>query len=188
MALRAAAQCAQQPTSCSTVALGAAAQQPTSCSTVALGAAVQQPTSCSTVALGAAVQQPTSCSTVALGAAAQQPHRRKLESPGGLGAFIFYIKSKSLNSCDLPGMEAFRFYIKNKTSRALPADRARASARRSQIAPGPLADPRSALKSRARCFASILEPLRLRTLRPPALKIDRPSKYRILPHVSKQGL
>ena len=31
-------------------------------------------------------------------------------------------------------------------------------------------------------------PPRLRTLRPPALKIDKPSKYRILPYVSKQGL
>ena len=34
-------------------------------------------------------------------------------------------------------------------------------------------------------FANTLEPLRLRTLRPPALKIDRPSKYRILAYVSK---
>ena len=66
-----------------------------------------------------------------------------------------------------------------------------ASARRSQTAREPSAHPRSASKARARGFASTLEPLRLWTLRPPALKIDRPSKYRILPilpYVSKQGL
>ena len=37
-------------------------------------------------------------------------------------------------------------------------------------------------------FASTLEPLRFLTLRPPAVKIEQPSKYRILSHVSKPGL
>ena len=74
-------------------------------------------------------------------------------------------------------------------------DSSRASARRSQTATKhfqtarePPADPQSASDATRAHFASTLEPLRLRTLRPPALKIDRPSKYRILPHVSKQGL
>ena len=60
-----------------------------------------------------------------------------------------------------------------------------AAFRRSQNGAG---HTRSASKSRAGGFASTLQPLRLQALRPPALKIDRPSKYRILPHVLKQGL
>ena len=57
-----------------------------------------------------------------------------------------------------------------------------------QTAREPCADPQSASEAARGQFASTLGPLRLRTLRPPALKIDSPSKYRILPYVSKQGL
>ena len=52
-----------------------------------------------------------------------------------------------------------------------------AAFRRSQNGAG---HTRSASKSRAGGFASTLQPLRLQALRLPALKIDRPSKYRIL--------
>ena len=54
-----------------------------------------------------------------------------------------------------------------------------------QIARQSSAHRRTASEAARAQFASTLEPLRLRTLRPPALKIDRPSKYRILAYVSK---
>ena len=54
-----------------------------------------------------------------------------------------------------------------------------------QIARQSSAHRRTASEAARAQFASTLEPLRLRTLRPPALKIDRPSKYRFLAYVSK---
>ena len=50
------------------------------------------------------------------------------------------------------------------------------------------AHPQTASEAARAQFASTLEPLRLRGVRPAVLKIDGPSKYRILPYVSKQGL
>ena len=57
--------------------------------------------------------------------------------------------------------------------------------RTSKIARQSSAHRRTASEAARAQFASTLEPLRLRTLRPPALKIDRPSKYQILAYVSK---
>ena len=54
-----------------------------------------------------------------------------------------------------------------------------------QIARQSSAHRRTASEAAHAQLASTLEPRRLRTLRPPALKIDRPSKYRILAYVSK---
>ena len=64
-------------------------------------------------------------------------------------------------------------------------NRLRSTTAHFQIARQSSAHRRTASEAARAQFASTLEPLRLRTLRPPALKIDRPSKYRILAYVSK---
>ena len=196
--------------SCSTAALRAAAQWPyerfESCSTAALRAA-QWPyelqhsglTSCSTAAYELQHSGLTSCSTVALRAAAQQPTsalRAAAQQPSSCSTAAYELQHSGITSCSsLRATQELQRQQLTSHCPAAPKAPPREQSRAQRVAPAreplsssskappnssrPLADPRSASKSRTRCFAS-LEPPRLRTLRPSACKIDRPSKYRIL--------